>query len=101
MTFTLEPELETSTALVETAPCAMACTWPVIGLSSSVWSKIPPESDCASPSDETVTSSVLPMPLKGSIVAVTITAATLREDSTAGSTVMPNWRSMLVMLCTV
>ena len=71
------------------------------GLSIGVWSKIPPESDRASPSEETVTSKVLPLPLKRFMVAVAITAATLREDSTAGSTVMPNWRSMLVMLCTV
>ena len=62
---------------------------------------MPPCSVEASPSEETSTSSVVPVLTNGGSLAVTITAATFLLFSASGGTAMPSRCSMLAMVCGV
>ncbi len=61
----------------------------------------PPASEVASPSEETVTSTREPLPMKAGSSAVTMTAATLRVRALALRTLMPMRSSIDCSDCSV
>ncbi len=86
--------------VTDTGPCATAWVWPSPPI-SGVMISVPPISDVASPSADTVTSSGEPRDTSGGRLAVTITPATLRARSGTLRTLTPILSSIDCIACSV